>query len=73
MEEESVVSFSSLGISGVLGEAISALGWSSPTEIQAGTLQHALQGRDVIGLAETGDCGATLSLIARLFNMLDIV
>lgn len=47
-------SFSSLGITGVLAESIDALGWTKPTEIQAGCIPEAVRGRDIIGLAETG-------------------
>lgn len=47
-------SFDELGVRGTLGEAIAALGWTAPTEIQALAIPQALQGRDVIGLAETG-------------------
>jgi superfamily II DNA/RNA helicase len=47
-------SFEELGVRGTLGEAIAALGWTAPTEIQALAVPLALEGRDVIGLAETG-------------------
>jgi ATP-dependent RNA helicase DDX47/RRP3 len=46
--------FRSLGVCDVLCEAAAALKWSAPTRIQRETLPHALAGRDVIGLAETG-------------------
>ena len=46
--------FTDLGISGVLEESIRTLGWTAPTEIQAGCIPEAIQGRDIIGLAETG-------------------
>ncbi|CAM9639580.1 unnamed protein product [Ectocarpus fasciculatus] len=46
--------FAGLGISGVLEESIRSLGWAAPTEIQAGCIPEAIQGRDIIGLAETG-------------------
>lgn len=37
-----------------LCEAARLIGWSSPTEIQSQAIPAALEGRDVIGLAETG-------------------
>ncbi len=49
-----VTSFAELGIAGALTEAIAALGWTAPTEIQALAIPHSLEGRDIIGLAETG-------------------
>ena len=53
-KDESKTTFFELGITGVLGESISALGWTHPTDIQLGTIPEALAGRDIIGLAETG-------------------
>ncbi len=52
--DQELPSFSELGITGVLGEAIAGLGWKAPTEIQAKAIPAGLEGRDIIGLAETG-------------------
>ena len=38
----------------VLCSSIEGLGWTSPTNIQQQTLPEALEGKDIIGLAETG-------------------
>jgi superfamily II DNA/RNA helicase len=46
--------WASLGVNNTLCEAIKALGWTTPTEIQRSSLPEAIAGRDVIGLAETG-------------------
>ena len=48
------VTFASLGVCPPLVEACTALGWRIPTPIQQSALPHALAGRDIIGLAETG-------------------
>ncbi|GFG31477.1 hypothetical protein Cfor_11956 [Coptotermes formosanus] len=48
------VSFRELGIVDVLCEACEQLKWNLPTRIQKEAIPVALQGRDVIGLAETG-------------------
>ncbi|NWS60937.1 DDX47 helicase, partial [Chunga burmeisteri] len=47
-------SFKDLGVTDVLCEACDQLGWKVPTKIQVEAIPVALQGRDVIGLAETG-------------------
>ncbi|EMD38359.1 hypothetical protein CERSUDRAFT_49063 [Gelatoporia subvermispora B] len=47
-------SFRSLGLIEPLLEAVDQLHYTTPTEIQAEVLPHALQGRDIIGVAATG-------------------
>ncbi|KAK6055419.1 hypothetical protein COOONC_07075 [Cooperia oncophora] len=52
-----VISAAKIGLQGVcdsLCEACERLDWKTPTKIQIAALPHALSGRDVIGLAETG-------------------
>ncbi|CAE6489769.1 unnamed protein product [Rhizoctonia solani] len=46
--------FDSLGLITPLLDALKQVGYSKPTEIQAGVIPHALEGKDVIGVAETG-------------------
>ncbi|CAN6357808.1 unnamed protein product [Urochloa humidicola] len=46
--------FAELGICSELVDACDAMGWKAPTGIQAEAIPHALQGRDVIALAQTG-------------------
>ena len=46
--------FQDLGIIDPLCEACTALGFKNPTPIQAESIPYALQGRDLIGIAETG-------------------
>ncbi|XP_043929380.1 probable ATP-dependent RNA helicase DDX47 [Protopterus annectens] len=53
-EDCTVLSFKELGVTDVLCEACEQLGWKQPTKIQIEAIPLALQGRDVIGLAETG-------------------
>lgn len=52
--EEPKPTFASLGLVDGLCEACEELGWSAPTPIQAEAIPVALEGKDVIGLAETG-------------------
>ncbi|WWC91662.1 ATP-dependent rRNA helicase RRP3 [Kwoniella dendrophila CBS 6074] len=46
--------FSELGISKELCEACKSLGFKKPTDIQIESIPPALQGKDIIGLAQTG-------------------
>lgn len=48
------ISFDSLGVCDALVEACTNMGWTSATLIQEKVLIDALNGRDIIGLAETG-------------------
>lgn len=50
----SETSFPSLGVCEAICEACDKLGWKNATRIQEKVLPDALQGRDIIGLAETG-------------------
>lgn len=47
-------SFQTLGVCEELCLACESLGWKSPTEIQIASIPHALNGKDIIGLAQTG-------------------
>ncbi|KAI0093551.1 DEAD-domain-containing protein [Irpex rosettiformis] len=47
-------SFKSFGLIDPLVEALEQMNFKQPTEIQAEALPHALQGRDIIGVASTG-------------------
>lgn len=49
-----VVTFAELGVCPQLLAACDSLGWKSPTPIQVEAIPHALEGKDIIGLAQTG-------------------
>lgn len=53
-ETSEKVTFKDLGVTDVLCEACEKLKWSTPSKIQREAIPVALQGKDVIGLAETG-------------------
>ncbi|XP_010922176.1 DEAD-box ATP-dependent RNA helicase 10 [Elaeis guineensis] len=53
-EDAEQKTFSGLGVCEQLVEACDNLGWKNPTKIQVEAIPHALEGRDVIGLAQTG-------------------
>ncbi|PKO61602.1 MAG: RNA helicase [Betaproteobacteria bacterium HGW-Betaproteobacteria-18] len=63
------MSFSTLGLSSPLLEAIHSLGFAAPTPIQLGAIGPALQGRDVLGCAHTGS-GKTLAFALPLLQSL---
>ena len=48
------ISFASLGLAPVLLRALESEGYTTPTPIQAKAIPHALAGRDVQGIAQTG-------------------
>ena len=62
--------FAELGISPKLLQAIQALGYERPTPIQARSIPVLLQGRDVIGSAQTGT-GKTAAFALPLLTLLD--
>lgn len=49
-----MTSFSELGLSELILRAISAENYSTPTPIQAQAVPHLIQGRDLLGVAQTG-------------------
>ncbi|KAF7838325.1 DEAD-box ATP-dependent RNA helicase 10 [Senna tora] len=53
-DSEEVKTFKDLGLSESLVEACEKLGWKNPLKIQAEAIPLALEGKDVIGLAQTG-------------------
>ena len=52
--EEPRVTFADLGLAPEVLEAITAVGYETPSAIQAATIPTLLSGRDVVGLAQTG-------------------
>ncbi|KAH8649900.1 ATP-dependent rRNA helicase RRP3 [Xylariales sp. PMI_506] len=70
-EEETAKTFKELGIVDSLCDACEALGYKSPTPIQAKSIPLALQDRDIIGLAETGSgktAAFALPILQSLLN-----
>ncbi|MFN4349350.1 MAG: DEAD/DEAH box helicase [Hylemonella sp.] len=61
--------FSSLGLSPALLRALSARAYTAPTPIQAAAIPAALQGRDVLGSAQTGS-GKTVAFALPLLQQL---
>mmetsp|Transcript_67385 Transcript_67385/g.119606 ORF Transcript_67385/g.119606 Transcript_67385/m.119606 type:complete len:492 (+) Transcript_67385:130-1605(+) len=68
---DEAATFKSLGVCEELCQACTLLKWTTPTSIQQQSIPWALQGRDIIGLAETGSgkTGAfALPIVQRLLD-----
>src|ERR1700742_436227 len=61
--------FTSLGLSTELLKAVEQSGYTKPTPIQAQSIPHVLQRRDIIGIAQTGT-GKTASFTLPMIEML---
>lgn len=60
-------SFASLGLSAPILNALSEMGYEKPSPIQAECIPHLLNGRDVLGMAQTGS-GKTAAFSLPLLN-----
>ena len=61
------MSFSTLGLNDRVVQGTTATGFTTPTEIQSRAIPVALQGRDVVGLAQTGT-GKTAAFVLPMLN-----
>ncbi|MEM7241865.1 MAG: DEAD/DEAH box helicase [Pseudomonadota bacterium] len=61
--------FDELGLGPKVMKAIRDVGYETPTPIQAAAIPHALDGRDVLGIAQTGT-GKTASFTLPMINCL---
>lgn len=64
-----MTTFSDLGLSPKVLRAVSEAGYETPTPIQAGAIPPALEGKDVLGIAQTGT-GKTASFTLPMISML---
>ncbi|MEP7328853.1 MAG: DEAD/DEAH box helicase, partial [Betaproteobacteria bacterium] len=63
------MTFAELNLAPALQTALAACGYITPTPIQAQTIPPLLQGRDVIGSAQTGT-GKTAAFVLPALHML---
>lgn len=63
--------FKDLGVVDTLAEACATLKYEQPTQIQAESIPIALQGRDIVGLAETGSGKTAAFALPILQRLLD--
>src|SRR5271166_6169944 len=62
--------FSELGLSEKVLNAVEASGYDTPTPIQAQAIPYALQGRDILGIAQTGT-GKTAAFTLPMLSLLE--
>ena len=62
--------FNGLGLSAKVTSAVADAGYTSPTEIQAQAIPHVLEGKDIIGIAQTGT-GKTASFVLPMLTRLE--
>jgi superfamily II DNA/RNA helicase len=65
-----MMKFSELGLSEKVLKAVDASGYDTPTPIQQQAIPHALQGRDVLGIAQTGT-GKTAAFTLPMLSLLE--
>ncbi|ODQ00061.1 MULTISPECIES: DEAD/DEAH box helicase [unclassified Salinivibrio] len=69
--QESVTKFRQLDLADTLLSALDAMGFESPTPIQAASIPVLLEGRDALGKAQTGT-GKTAAFSLPLLNKVDL-
>ncbi len=69
--DEQVPTFVDLGLSEPVLKALSDVGYETPSAIQAATIPTLLEGRDVVGLAQTGT-GKTAAFALPILSNLDV-
>src|SRR5262245_34995737 len=65
------VTFADLGLSEALLAALASVGYESPSPIQAATIPPLLEGRDVLGQAQTGT-GKTAAFALPILGRIDL-
>ena len=68
---DEVTSFRALALGEPLLQALSEVGYESPSPIQAATIPHLLSGRDVLGQAQTGT-GKTAAFALPVLSQIDL-
>ncbi|TDB36809.1 MAG: DEAD/DEAH box helicase [Actinobacteria bacterium] len=64
------LSFETLGLEPRLLQGVAAMGYTIPTPIQTESIPHVLQGRDVVGCAQTGT-GKTAAFVLPLLQRIE--
>ncbi len=69
--EPAPITFADLGLDPRVLKAVNAVGYETPSPIQAATIPTLLEGRDVVGLAQTGT-GKTAAFALPILSRLDV-
>ncbi len=64
------MTFADLGLSSKVVSAVVDAGYTTPTPIQAGAIPHAVAGKDILGIAQTGT-GKTASFVLPMLTRLE--
>ena len=72
-DQDQEVRFSDLGIDGRVLAALSDVGYEKPSPIQAATIPLLLEGRDVVGLAQTGTGKTAAFAVPALSRMAELM
>ncbi|WP_164748379.1 MULTISPECIES: DEAD/DEAH box helicase [unclassified Mesorhizobium] len=67
---QEALTFTDLGLSPKVLSAVTDAGYTKPTPIQSGAIPHALLGKDVLGIAQTGT-GKTASFVLPMLTRLE--
>ncbi|EFC84949.1 DEAD/DEAH box helicase, partial [Parafrankia sp. EUN1f] len=70
-ESEDQPTFHDLGLGTAVLRALTELGYEVPSPIQVGTIPALLEGRDVVGLAQTGT-GKTAAFALPILSRIDV-
>lgn len=68
---DTLPTFSELGLSASVLEALIAIGYETPSPIQAEMIPHVMEGRDVLGQAQTGT-GKTAAFALPILSQIDL-
>ncbi|PSM17925.1 DEAD/DEAH box helicase [Nitratireductor sp. StC3] len=67
---EQAKTFADLGLSPKVLSAVTDAGYTTPTPIQAGAIPYALEGKDILGIAQTGT-GKTAAFVLPMITRLE--
>ena len=71
MSTEQTISFAQLALAAPILQAIEEVGYEAPSPIQAESIPPLLEGRDLLGMAQTGT-GKTAAFALPLLSRLDM-
>src|SRR5690554_5799865 len=69
-EDEPEVTFADIRLAPAVAQAVKDVGYEVPSAIQAATIPLVLEGRDVVGLAQTGT-GKTAAFALPILSLID--